>query len=79
MYPLMGEKATSLRERNNTLTFIVDPQSTKKQIRAAVEDMLNVKVKSVNVMSTQDNKKKAHIRLDDKSSADEVASQMGVL
>ncbi|MBD3388274.1 MAG: 50S ribosomal protein L23 [Candidatus Altiarchaeales archaeon] len=79
LYPLMGEKATTLRERENMLTFIVSKESTKKEIREAVEKMLKVRVSSVNVMHTVEGKKKAHIRLDKKHSADEIASQMGVL
>jgi len=79
LYPLMGEKATMLRERENVLTFIVVKQASKKEIKAAVEDLLSVSVKSVKVMHTTDGKKKAHVRLEDKHSAEEIASQMGVI
>ena len=75
----MGEKATMLREKENTLTFIVAKEATKKEIRAASEKLLNVSVISVRVIHTMDGKKKAHVRLDKKHSADEIASHMGVL
>ncbi|MFH1403918.1 MAG: 50S ribosomal protein L23 [Candidatus Altiarchaeota archaeon] len=79
LYPLMGEKATTLREKANTLTFIVNKKSGKKEVKNAVEEMLNVKVVSVNVMHTTDGKKKAHVKIDSSQSAEEIASQLGVL
>jgi len=79
LYPLMGEKATALREKENMLTFIVNPEAGKKDIREAAEKLLGVKVTAVNVMHTTEGKKKAHIKLDSKHNADEIASQMGVL
>jgi len=79
LYPLMGEKATMLRERENTLTFIVEKGATKKEIKDAVSKMLNVTVSSVRVIHTMGGQKKALLRLDKKHSADEIASQLGVL
>jgi len=79
LYPLMGEKATMLREMENKLTFIVSKESTKKDIRDTVESLYKVDVLDVNTMNTLDGKKKAHIKLAEKFSADEVASQFGVL
>ena len=58
---------------------LVDTGCGIGNIRKAVEELLNVKVKGVKVLHTTDNKKKAHIRLDPKYNADEIASQMGVL
>ncbi|MFC2162461.1 50S ribosomal protein L23 [Candidatus Altiarchaeota archaeon] len=78
-YPLMGEKATMLREKENVLTFIVDKKADKKQIREAVEKMLNVKIEAVNVMHTTNGKKKAHVKVDKSQSAEEIASHLGVL
>jgi large subunit ribosomal protein L23 len=79
LYPLMGEKATMLREKVNTLTFVVAKEATKKEIKEAAEKMLNVKVMAVRVMHASNGKKKAHVRLDKKHSADEIASHMGVI
>jgi ribosomal protein L23 len=78
-YPLMGEKATIMREKENTLTFIVDKKADKKAIKQAVEEMLKVSVVSVNVLNTTDGKKKAHVKLDKKHNAEEIASKMGVI
>lgn len=78
-YPLVGEKATMMRELENRLTFVVDSKATKKGIKEAVEELYTVEVLSVNTIITTDGKKKAHVRLSDKYSADEIASQFGVL
>ena len=77
--PLMGEKATLIREKENTLTFIVHKKSTKKDIKQAIEEIYSVKVLRVNTINTIDGKKKAHVKLDEKHNADEVASHLGVL
>jgi large subunit ribosomal protein L23 len=78
-YPLMGEKATIMREKENTLTFTVDKSASKKQIQQAVEEIFKVKIINIRVINAHDGIKKAHVRLDKKHSADEIASQMGVI
>ncbi len=79
IHPLMGEKATVLREKENKLSFIVSDSSTKDDVRKAVEALYGVKTVSANVMVTTKGKKKAHVKLDPKYSAEEIASQFGVL
>ncbi|MBN2014568.1 MAG: 50S ribosomal protein L23 [Candidatus Altiarchaeota archaeon] len=79
LYPLMGEKATLLREKENKLTFIVSRDATIKDVKEAVEALYKVKVVGVNTMVTSKGLKKAHIRLDPKHSAEEIASHFGVL
>ena len=78
-YPLMGEKATLIREKTNMLTFIVDKKSTKKEIREAVEELYQVEVVKVNTMNTTQGEKKAHVKLSEKHNAEEIASQLGVI
>ena len=75
----MGEKATILREEENKLTFIVDKKSSKEQIKKAIETLYGVKVVKVNTVITTKGKKKAHIKLSEKHSAEEIASHFGVL
>ena len=79
LYPLMGEKATMLREKENKLSFIVAKEAGKKEIREAVETLYNVKIVSLDSMITSTGEKKVHVRLDPKYSAEEVASHFGVL
>ena len=45
------EKATHLVERGNMYTFLVNRVSSKSEIRAAVEELWNVRVVSVKTMT----------------------------
>lgn len=47
--PILTEKATRLMEENK-FTFEVTPQATKPEIKAAIEDLFNVKVVQVNTL-----------------------------
>jgi large subunit ribosomal protein L23 len=47
--PVITEKATAASERNQVI-FNVLPDATKPQIKAAVEQLFGVKVKSVNTL-----------------------------
>ena len=49
--PLLTEKITGLREKTNTVGFIVHPDANRVQIRQAVEALLKVKVEKVNVLT----------------------------
>lgn len=49
--PVVSEKSYDLIEHQNTYTFLVDPRSTKGQIRDAVEFLFDVKVLRVNTMN----------------------------
>ena len=79
LYPLMGEKATMLREKENKLSFMVAKDAVKKDIKEAVETLYNVKIISLDSMITSTGQKKVHVRLDAKYSAEVVASHFGVL
>jgi large subunit ribosomal protein L23 len=48
--PIVTEKATRLLEENK-YTFEVRPQATKPEIRAAIQDLFNVKVLAVNTIN----------------------------
>lgn len=45
------EKATHLVERRNMYTFVVNKSSTKTEIKAAVEELWNVRVVSVKTIN----------------------------
>ncbi|OEG70970.1 50S ribosomal protein L23 [Candidatus Endomicrobiellum trichonymphae] len=45
--PIVTEKSTLMKEKNNKYTFAVDKNANKFQIKHAVETLFNVKVKSV--------------------------------
>jgi large subunit ribosomal protein L23 len=50
--PVITEKATNLSEQNKVV-FEVAPTATKPEIKAAVEKLFDVKVKSVNTAITK--------------------------
>jgi large subunit ribosomal protein L23 len=77
-YPFITEKATLSLDKNNTLQFMVDMSARKEQIRKAVEEMYNVKVVKVTTQITSRGGKKAIVTLSPESSAEEIASRLGV-
>lgn len=46
--PLVTEKSTAQAEVGNKVVFWVNPKANKKQVKAAIEKIFNVKVVSVN-------------------------------
>jgi large subunit ribosomal protein L23 len=47
--PQVSEKATYIADKNEQIIFIVAPDATKPEIKAAVEMLFKVEVKSVQV------------------------------
>ena len=45
--PLITEKATILKDKENKYSFVVNKKSTKGQIKMAVEELFNVDVENV--------------------------------
>lgn len=56
--PVVSEKATMISEKTNTSTFRVLQNATKPEIKAAVEMMFKVEVKSVAVVNTKGKSKR---------------------
>jgi len=79
LYPMMTEDAVSSIEAENKLTFIVDLNSSKDEIRRAVEVLYEVKVASVNTAVTSDGRKKAFVKLRSEFKASDVAMRLGIL
>ena len=52
------EKSTDLKEANNQYMFEVDTSANKIEIKAAVEQLFNVKVTNVNTMRYSGKKKR---------------------
>ena len=48
--PIVSEKATTINEMRNSVSFIVDSRANKIQIKRAVEASYNVTVKKVRTM-----------------------------
>ncbi len=50
--PVVTEKSTVASEQNK-VTFRISPTATKKDVKAAVESIFNVKVKKVNTINVE--------------------------
>ena len=77
--PVVSEKALSLIEKNNTLTFIVGLGVNKLRIKEAVEKLFDVKVEKVNTLITPKGEKKAFVKLKPGHKASDVAVKLGIL
>lgn len=56
--PQVSEKATMLAEKSNQVVFIVAPDATKPEIKAAVEMLFKVHVNSVQVANLKGKSKR---------------------
>jgi large subunit ribosomal protein L23 len=77
-HPLVTEKAMDQMDFENTLEFIVHIDAAKPEIRDEVEERFDVGVERVNTMITMKGTKKAMVKLDEESDAQDVASRIGV-
>ena len=78
MKPIVTEKAVMLIEAKNVLTFQLDKQVTKTEIKKEVEELFNVKVASVNTQ-VRKNKKYAYVKLKPENPAIDVATKIGLI
>merc|ERR1711974_488886 len=79
LHGLKTEKATILIEAENTLVFICEKSSTKKEIKDSFEAIYNVKAKKVRTLNTIDGRKKAYVRCLNDGDAFEVANAAQIL
>lgn len=56
--PVISEKATFVAEKNEQVVFLVMPDATKLEIKAAVEMLFKVEVKSVQVANREGKQKR---------------------
>lgn len=56
--PLLTEKMTQLKEQQNKICFLVNPRSNKIEIKQAAEEVLKVKIDSVNIINTKGKRKR---------------------
>ncbi|MFZ8857075.1 MAG: 50S ribosomal protein L23 [Candidatus Caldarchaeales archaeon] len=73
------QKAVSLIERENKLTFVVRLEATKEDVKRAVEKLYGVKVEKVNTLITPRGEKKAYVKLKPEYKASELAVKLGVI
>jgi len=77
--PTRTEKSLQIIEKENTIRFVVDNNSTKEEIKNEVEKIFSVKVADVRTLVGQKGRKHAFVRLDKKFSADEVAAKLKMI
>ena len=51
--PLVTEKSTILREKENVISFEVDPSANKIEVKRAVEALFKVKVEEVRIFNVR--------------------------
>ena len=78
-YPLSTEKSIRQIEFDNKLTFVVHPRATKQDVKRAVEQLFNVRVKKVNIQNSFIGEKRAYVKLGAESLASDVSADLGLI
>ena len=78
-YPLSTEKSIRLMESENKLIFVVNNNTTKKEIKKALEEMFKVEVDYVNTFVSAEGEKRAYVKFSSKNPAIDIATQMGLI
>ncbi|OTF70348.1 60S ribosomal protein L23a 1-like protein, partial [Euroglyphus maynei] len=78
-YPLTTESAMKKIEDNNTLVFIVNLKSNKRQIKTAFKSLFDIDVAKVNTLIRPDGQKKAYVKLAPDYDALDVANKIGII
>jgi large subunit ribosomal protein L23 len=78
-YPLMTEAASLMVEKDNKLIFVVNVKAGKSDVKKAVEELYEVKVDKITVLTTPQGEKKAFVKLKPEYRASDVAIKLGIL
>ncbi len=76
-HPYVTEKTMNFMEKNNALEFVVKRDANKKQIKQAIENMFEVKVKNVKTRITK-NGKHAIVRFMPEFKAEDIGMRIGI-
>jgi len=76
-HPYVTEKTMNFMEKNNALEFVVKRDSTKKQIKKAIEDMFEVKVNNINTRITKKGKH-AIVTFNPEFKAEDIGMRIGI-
>jgi large subunit ribosomal protein L23 len=76
-HPYVTEKTMNLMEKNNALEFVVGRKANKDQIKKAVEEMFEVKVKEVNTRIMK-NGKHAIVTFMPEFKAEDIGMRIGI-
>ena len=78
-YPLLSEDAVTLLEAENKITFIVNLQADKRDVKRAIEELYEVRVQRVTTLITPEGEKKAFVKLTPDFKAADLAVKLGLL
>jgi len=76
-HPFVTEKTMIFMEKNNAIEFVVKRDANKFQIKKAVEDMFEVKVKEINTRITK-NGKHAIVTFMPEFKAEDIGMRIGI-
>ncbi|MEM2739340.1 MAG: 50S ribosomal protein L23 [Candidatus Bathyarchaeia archaeon] len=79
LHPIASEKAMAMIERENTITFAVDIEASKSDVKRAIEVLYGVEVGDVRTVITHKGYKKAYVRLAEGYSASDLAIRLGMI
>ena len=74
MKPVVTEKAVMMIEAQNVLTFRLNKDKTKDEIKKEIEDIFKVKVEKI-----RGNKKYAYVKLNKNFPAIDIATKLGLM
>lgn len=78
-FALMTEKAIQSVELENKLVFIVKENSTKNDVKTAVENAFETEVDKVNALIDTKGRKKAFVRFSEEGAAADIAMRLGII
>ncbi len=78
-HPLSTEKSIRLMDSENKLIFAVFDDSTKKDIKEAIETIFKVKVVKVNTFKHPSGQKRAYVKLSPDTPAIDIATEIGMI
>ena len=76
--PIATEKAIMKVESENVITFLVDENATKTEIKKEIESLFKVKVNKIRT-NVRNNKKLAYVKLNKKDLAIDLATKLGLM
>lgn len=77
LHPSVTEKTMMIMDSNNSLEFMVRRTATKPEIKAAIENMFDCEVETVNTRITKQGKR-AIVKFGGETSAEDIGMRIGV-
>ncbi len=76
-HPYVTEKTMNFMDKNNALEFVVKRNASKNQIKKAVEELFEAKVKNVNTRIKKTGKH-AIVKFTDDVNAEDIGMRIGI-